>query len=871
MLSALACAAAVRHCAADASQTPLQLEVVINGLPSHRIGSFVLFDGKRIGAKRAELKDVGLDPGASGAPDDMLMLDDIPKLRYVYDEPAQILRIQMDDGLRNAQNFSVGRSGDSPHVTPQSTWGALLNYDIYGAKSFEQDFRESSAPMGSLYLDARAFSPYGTIEQSAILSFGQPDVEPALRLNSTFQYSDIDDMVTYRAGDVINGGLEDTRPIRIGGLQAQSNFALRPDLVTMPLPSMSGVAAVPSTLDLFINSVKTFSQQVQPGPYTLSNIPVVSGAGAAQLVVTDSTGKQTTTSMPFYASASLLRQGLNSWSVEAGLPRLSFGSESDDYAKTPVASATFGRGILDWMTVESHVEVGAGIVNGGFGSAFTTGNFGIASGYVAGSAGAGNTGAQASASYGTQLFGFNIQASALQTFGSYGDLASATAKYQPIPMGVLLEPVFADYRPPRSLDRLSIGAPLSFDSRSSVSASFTRALAANGDLSEIVSASYSRTLPWDASVFATVFHDFGTTKSTGVLFGFSMPLGETTSISSGYSGGSGGGSVTTMASKTLDHEDGSYGYSVQDSEGANPYHAASAAYRSRYGVIQAAADQGGSSTGGNVDVRGSVATVGGDVFFSNWIDDGFGVVSTGSPGIPVFSENRPIGVTDSKGMFLVPTLRSYQANNVSIDPSNLPVDAEIASATMVAAPKDQGGALVDFKVHRETQSALVAFSLTGGSAIPPGSVGHTGSGEEFVIGYDGQAFIKSLGATNQATIELVGSTCRAAFDFEPHPGEQVRIGAVMCKPDSDVKATASLPSMATDPLQSVLDAGAEAGGQNHCTAPADICAASRHATATRRRKPSDASKHPEPVGSSSSQTHAAAKTWDRADSEKASM
>jgi hypothetical protein len=60
--------------AAASEQKNLQLEVVINGVPAHMIGSFVLFDGKRIGATRNELEDVGLEIGQKRAPGDIVML-----------------------------------------------------------------------------------------------------------------------------------------------------------------------------------------------------------------------------------------------------------------------------------------------------------------------------------------------------------------------------------------------------------------------------------------------------------------------------------------------------------------------------------------------------------------------------------------------------------------------------------------------------------------------------------------------------------------------------------------------------------------------------------------------------------------------------
>jgi outer membrane usher protein len=130
-----------------------------------------------------------------------------------------------------------------------------------------------------------------------------------VRLDTSFRYSDPQRMITYGAGDTINGGLAWTRPVRIGGLQAQSNFLLRPDLVTIPLPSMGGSAAVPSTVDVYINNMKTFSQEVPAGPFGVSNIPLLSGAGNAELVIRDSAGHETKSTLPFYASSSLLYRG----------------------------------------------------------------------------------------------------------------------------------------------------------------------------------------------------------------------------------------------------------------------------------------------------------------------------------------------------------------------------------------------------------------------------------------------------------------------------------------------------------------------------------------------------------------------------------
>jgi outer membrane usher protein len=788
------------HLRAGQEQKNLQLEVIINDVPANIIGSFVLFDDKRIGATRNELEELGLRIGARRFPQDIVMLDDIPKLKYEYEERTQKIRITIDNDARQGRIFDLSGDASGRAIRAQTGWGAVLNYDLLSTTGSLRTLSPFSFSGNSLSLEGRAFSPYGTFEQSAIARSAPDQSTNIIRLDSSFRYSDQDRMITYRAGDAINGGLGWSRPIRIGGVQAQSNFALRPDLITMPLPMLGGIAAVPSTIDVYVNNIKTFSQDVGAGPFSLNNVPLVSGAGNAQLVIRDSSGHETRTVVPFYASPSLLAPGLASWSLDAGLPRLSFGSTSDTYVQSPVGSATLRRGIFDWLTVESHAEGGAGIVNGGVGAVVKTGTVGVTAAAVSASTGFGTTGLQAYLSYETRLFGLSINASSQRTFGTYDDLASATARLQDVSLSALqnvyglfsylppsaisamnLSPIYVNARPPRALDRITVSAPLSFDMKASVSTSFVHMLDASGNLSNILTGSYSRSLPYNASLYATVFHDFGTNRNTGVFAGLTIPLNDSISVSSGVSSGPGGTTAGVDIVKPLGPQPGSVGWRVRDAEGASPYREASVSYRSNYGTLQVGANQDSGGSRGLVELRGSIVTMGGGVFLSNWIDDGFAVVNTGAPGLEVLHDNRPVGVTDAKGMLLVPTLRSYQKNKITIDPSRLPVDAEIESTREVVAPADRSGVLVNFTVRSDTTSALVAFVRTDGSFVPAGAIGRIEGGGEFIVGYDGQAFIKDLVNTNVATIEFVDGTCRASFPFTPRPGEQVLISPVECR------------------------------------------------------------------------------------------
>jgi len=778
------------------AEESLQLEVFINEVPTQLIGAFVMLDDKRIASRQHELEEIGLNPKGHGDPDKLVTLDDLAGVTYRYDESTQRINITAPDSMRVSKEYDLSNRTrmDLPIA---SAWGAVLNYDLFSSAAHGQQKQWLAFSGASGTFDARFFTPYGTWSQSAILQSSQTDAFAALRLNTTYTYSDYEAMRTYRAGDTINGGLAWTRPIRIGGVQVQRNFGLRSDLVTVPLPAARGTAAVPSTADIYINNIKTYSQDIAAGPYVLNNLPGIAGNGTARVVLRDSSGRTTEAFLPFYTSALLLAPGLFDYSFEAGLPRLSYGTTGDSYLHRAVASASARYGMFDWLTLEGHAEGGAGLGNASAGFAARTGAFGVTSAAVAASYYASRVGYQSYVSYETKLWCFSINASSQMTFGSYDDLASVTARLQqqavqtnPFDVSSFVDlsasvtqaintSLFTSARPPKAFNRISVSAPLPI-ARANLTGSFVQSVDPLGVRSDIVSATLSGA--WrDVSLFGTAFTTVSGAKNTGFIVGLSMPLGDSVTVSTSVSGGTNGNSVNVDAVKPLDTKEGSYGWRIHDGEFGATQRAAAVSYRSSFARTEATAYQDKSGVQATAEVEGAVATLGGGVFFTNRIDDAFAVVQTGVPGIPVFYENRPVGVTNASGLALVTGLRSYQPNKIAIDAANLPVDAEVASNETVVAPADRSGVTVDFTVKTDTRPAVVVFQGADGQALAAGAQGQIEGGESFVVGYDGRAYIKNLAASNNATITLMNGTCNAAFAYEPHPNEQVVIPSVVCK------------------------------------------------------------------------------------------
>ncbi|WEX85754.1 fimbria/pilus outer membrane usher protein [Sinorhizobium garamanticum] len=755
----------------------LYLEVFINGVSTGLIGNFKQLPDGGLAATEAELTEVGLKPVRSAQADGLVRVDRLPNVSFRLDEPAQRLYVTSTDEARAPRTIDIGTIGKSDRPQPQSSLGAVLNYTLFGSSNslFEKHTDLFQGVSGAF--DTRLFSPYGTLSQSFIAGYSNSPVDRFTRLNTTWSYSDPNRLVTYRAGDVVSGGLSWTRPVYLGGLQVQRNFALRSDLVTMPLPSFSGRAAVPSTLEVYSQNARTFTGTVAPGPFQLVNLPVFTGATETRVVLRDSLGRETTATLPFYASSSLLREGLLDFSAELGYPRRNFGIESQDYDGRLMGVATARYGLTDWLTLEGHFEGGNDLLNGGIGAAFPIWTYGVGSVAVASSEHNGRTGSLVNASLELRNDRWSIFGRVQRTFGQYEDIASITAKPSIDPRF----PTAFSAKVPRALDQVAVSVPTPFDA-SNLTFSYTNLDTGDSERSRIAGVSYSQQIFGRSTLFATAFKDFGNKGGFGLFAGLSIPLGSDINTTTAIEHGRDGTNFVADVTRSERLEEGSVGWRVRTSEGKTTNRSAAVSYRAPVARVQAGVEQYGGSVRATGQVDGAIVVAGGDVFASNRIDDAFAVVDVGAPNVEVQHQNRRVGTSNRRGRIVVPGLNSYEPNTISIDPSNLPVDADIASTRQVVVPADRSGVVIDFGVNNKPNAALVRFIDSRGLALEAGLKGRLLSGSgEFVIGYDGEAYIRSLSSQNTVEIQRVdGASCRAEFQFRPDPGRQVVLKDVPC-------------------------------------------------------------------------------------------
>jgi outer membrane usher protein len=179
---------------------------------------------------------------------------------------------------------------------------------------------------------------------------------------------------------------------------------------------------------------------------------------------------------------------------------------------------------------------------------------------------------------------------------------------------------------------------------------------------------------------------------------------------------------------------------------------------------------------------GALVWADGHVFASDRIYDSFAVVNTGGvAGVPVLYENRLVGTTDSSGRLLVPSLLSFQNNQLAVDTTRLPADIEVGQTSVLVRPSDRSGTVVDFHV-RKVHAAVVTLQDGSGKAIPLGSVAKIVGAEDQPVGYDGQAYVTGLQPTNHMEVVLPdGGSCSVAFNYQPVAGDIPLVGPLRCQ------------------------------------------------------------------------------------------
>ncbi len=749
----------------------LYLDVTLNG---SSVGlTHFKYDKNQLWASIDTLKQLGFILPQNIT--DPVKLSSLTGVKINYNARQQTVSIIAPLNMLNL-SITVVNTRDTRSPQPTASPGILLNYNLYGSKS------ENNSTNLSAFTEVRAFNTNGVLSSTALTTSNHLENNDnsnqdwnnrTVRLDTSWSKSFPDKLVTLRAGDILTGALSWTRSTRLGGLQIGSNFNLQPYMTTTPLPSFFGSATLPSAVELYVNGLKQYSGEVPAGPFELNTAPIVSGAGNAQLVLTDALGQSSTVNFSLYDTHRLLQPGLSDWSVELGTVRENYGVKSFDYGNDIAVSGTWRYGVNNRFTAETHAEVTKDLANAGVGGTLVLGGpGGVLFASLAGSNSENKNGAQYSASYLWNNNRFNFGINTLGTQGDYRDVATQYGS----------TPIRHSYQLSTGYGTQSLG---------SFGVSYNEVNYDEQETAKFASAYWSKSLGRRLSINANYNHDLSNSDNNSATIGASFSFDRNISVNSSLQHSNtqnimvadisqsapsiGGLGWRAQAQHSIDKGD-----SDDDTRGV-----AELNYLGRYGQVQAGISSNQDSYSTYASGTGSLVMMGGGLFAARQINDGFAVVSTdGVADVPVLLQNNVIGTTNHRGLLLISPLNAYQENKIAIDPMDLPADLHIDKVAMQATPTDRAGTLVKFDIT-EARSASVILKDTNNEFIPLGSQVQLTTKKDIpssVVGFDGEVYLDALDEHN--ILEVItpsNDVCKVSFDYQKQGDGIPLIGPFICQ------------------------------------------------------------------------------------------
>lgn len=752
-------ATAINAVAKPDSDYVLYADVTINGDDLPRVVKLREINGELFIASESAIY-AGL--AGTGTPPDFISLRQIPGITFEFDQVRyhlEIRRLRKSDGpnridLRPAA-AQTARGSTSPLTA------LVVDYDATMSRSSEGI---SAAGLVNVRLvrDNVAL-------QSGWRFLGGANLKnpAAVRLDTALTIRAPELLLRATAGDFVTITPGSARAIRMGGIQIASDFGLRPDLVTYPLPDFAGNVALPSALDLVINDRRLSQTAVEPGEFTVRNIPVPLGRNEVGVVVRDALGREQVQSVSLYSSRDLLVPGLFKGALSIGAVRRRYGVASANYGAIAVA-AMAERGINRHFTGEFALELHHGFINTGPGARLTLGSLGLV--------GIATRLSSFHRADGTlrrgALIGFN--------FESIGPTASLRFEAQRVTDGYDDLASSQGDEPPRSL----IAANIGFDLKQLGTVSFAviqqtrqRGLFVDEDArkNRILTASYRSRLAPGIDVFLNVSDRSGGGQRHAVsaLFGLSVQFGCRVNAQSSLSLQDASHQVELGVYRP-DSVPGEFGYSLQAGTGTIDRLSGSIAYRGSGGRIEAQGEAVAGQIAVRFGARGSLVLADGNLFAVQDSSNAFVLAdSRGVPGIHVLREQRPAGVTGRTGKRLIADITPNVPLRIGIDPAALPLGVDAAKLEDIVQVPQGAVVKLDLGVSRYVPAR---FRLTGldGSVFAPGTLVRTlPSRSEYLVGFDGLIELNGAVSDRELQAELGnGEFCYAEIKLMPFvPGE----------------------------------------------------------------------------------------------------
>ncbi len=701
-------------------------------------------------------------------------LDEIAGAHYSIRRQQGEIDIELPPAALTLQSL-YPLAGEVAQTLSAETGGAYLDYDL-NARHVRAD-GDAPATYGG-FVSLHAFAP--NLVASSSWSFDSVGYGPAgtapVRLDTTVTYRPADRETSVSVGDLVSTPAASARPFRFTGVLIGSDHSAQPGWSPVPLPSITGTAQPTSSLDLYVNGIRSAQLTTTGGPFNLM-LPAGLNSAGARLVVTDVTGR--VVEIPFRTprfNLDLIRQRVTLWSLGIGLPRFDWGAESNSYLHHAYAYGSWRHGISDRLTASVHGETGLGIVEAEAAiTALLAPEVGIRCS-LAGSDASSRRGMFASTAVIVDLPArLSTELSGGFATGEFNDAVSASGTAFDQQRGVA--DTFS-----RPLTR-TLSARLSWEPRDrlSLSAAYDRLTYRGSPATAFASLTATAALANGTTLYASGTREFNSGYGTSVMLGLSVLLGQRTnaSISTGRESDTRRSQATLV--RPLGRDRGDYGWQLTADRGvASTYLNGEVELRTGYGIPAAGATSFAGRTQTYLRGTGSVGIAAWHSFASDPLEGGLVVADVGQPGVPLLLNGYATRPTGSDGKAVIAVGVAGAPQRIDIEDDDLPLDLIAGTTREIVTVRAGSGTVAHFSMQSAHTGAIVLF-LVDGTVPPPGTSVQTAEAG-IPIDSAGRAWLPTIRVSETLTVELAdGRRCSVQSAFDGQGGPSRIIGPLDCR------------------------------------------------------------------------------------------
>ena len=669
----------------------------------------------------------------------------VPGITLQFDAARQHIALTIPAELFEASEVSALAARVQP---TGGAFAAFINYDL----SVQYDGDAQAA----VFLEAGVSDDWGLL--TSTMAIGQQTGSSSVtRLDTYFLRDDPDALTRLIVGDTVTDARDWSRQIRFGGVRFGTEFSLQPNLITFPTPAFTGRTALPSNVELLVDNAQRFQTDIDQGPFSISQVPLVNGAGDVTLVIRDTLGVERRVRSSYYVSSRLLSRDLSAWSLEAGAERLDYGIRNFSY-HNPFAAGSYRRGMTDWLTVESRAELSGAVQLIGAGANVVwpaIGEFGIAGAVSRGEDG---NGALYRVFFSRITPGWNIAVSYLRASRDFDQLG-----------------IYRDEE--RISHQLQASASISLGRQGNFGVVYTDLEYADRNRTRLASANYSIAIGNRGylSLFALRSTITGAGAQTTFGAGFTIPFGPG---SSGYVQADSRNALAEM--RSTPPTEGGWGYRLTAGAGESDRQQAELLWRGDEGDVSIEAARVDGNAGVRMIASGGLLVAGGHTYATRRVEDALGVIDVpGLANVRIYQENRLVTRTDARGRAIIPNLRAYEQNRIAIAPSDVPIDARMPSDTLTVVPRYRGAASARFAIEQD-HPATILLQASNGAPVDAGTTVRVGTDETAFVGYGGEIFVRAARSGMIIEFETRQGACRVVLPALPVGEILPRIGPLRC-------------------------------------------------------------------------------------------